>query len=96
MLFRSIDKAARDVIAAAGYGESFGHGFGHSLGLAVHEKPSANMLEERLMPEGVIISAEPGIYLDGRMGVRIEDLLYLTVEGSENLTHAPKELIIIG
>lgn len=92
---REIDAAARRVIAKAGYGEYFGHGFGHSLGLEVHESPSASPLERGKMPEGAVISAEPGIYLPNRFGVRIEDVLYLTGDGCENITKAPKELIIL-
>ena len=92
---REIDSAGRDVIEAAGYGAYFGHGFGHSLGLEVHESLRAAPLEKRALPEGAVISAEPGIYLPGRFGVRIEDLLYLTGTGSKNLTRTPKELIIL-
>lgn len=90
-----IDGAARDVIAKAGYGEYFGHGFGHSLGLDIHEAPNANPRGETLMPEGAVISAEPGIYLPGRFGVRIEDVMVLHHDGAEVITKAPKELIIL-
>ena len=90
-----IDGAARKVIADAGYGDFFGHGFGHSLGLEIHEAPNANTRIERPMPAGAVISAEPGIYLPGRFGVRIEDMLVLGENGNENLTKAPKELIIL-
>ena len=92
---REIDAAARNVIESAGYGEYFGHGFGHSLGLEIHESPNANTAEERVMPVGAVISAEPGIYIPGKFGVRIEDLLWLREEGAVNLTECPKELIII-
>lgn len=92
---KEIDAAGRKVIDAAGYGAYFGHGFGHSLGLDIHEGPNANPREERLMPVGAVISAEPGIYLPGRFGVRIEDILYLTEEGNENLTAFPKELLVL-
>lgn len=90
-----IHMAAASVIADAGYGEYFGHGFGHGVGLDVHEAPSANISNAEPMPEGAVISAEPGIYLPGRFGVRIEDVLYLTGEGRVNLTKADKELIIL-
>lgn len=90
-----IDGAARDVIEKAGYGEYFGHGFGHSLGLDIHEAPNANMRGEAPMPEGAVISAEPGIYLPGRFGVRIEDVMILRENGAEVITKAPKELIIL-
>ena len=92
---REIHMAAAKVIADAGFGEYFGHGFGHSLGLLVHESPSANPNNTEPMPEGAVISAEPGIYLPGRFGVRIEDMLYLKGQGNINLTKAPKELIIL-
>ena len=92
---RSIDKAARDVIADAGYGEYFGHSFGHSLGLDIHEAPPAAPSTETVMPVGAVISAEPGIYLPGRFGVRIEDVLILRDGGCENITHADKNLIIL-
>ena len=92
---REIDEAARAVIRDAGYGEYFGHSFGHSLGLDIHEAPNASPSCERAMPEGAVISAEPGIYLPGRFGVRIEDMLFLTNDGCVNLTKAPKELIIL-
>ena len=92
---RSIDAAARDVIAAAGYGEYFGHSFGHSLGLDIHEAPPAAPSTETVMPVGAVISAEPGIYLPGKFGVRIEDVLILRDGGCENITHADKNLIIL-
>jgi len=95
---KEIDQAARDVIGQAGYGDYFGHGFGHSIGLEIHETPNslrANPIEERAFPKGSVISAEPGIYLPGKFGVRIEDLLYLTETGNENLTSSTKDLIIL-
>lgn len=90
-----IDGAARGVIAAAGYGAYFGHSFGHSLGLDIHEAPNAMPGNDAPMPEHAVISAEPGVYLPGRFGVRIEDVLHLTAEGAENLTKSPKNLIIL-
>lgn len=92
---RDIDAAGRDVIVKAGYGEYFGHGFGHSLGLDVHESPSASPSESAVMPEGAVISAEPGIYIPGSFGVRIEDVLHLRGDGCEIITKAPKNLIIL-
>ncbi len=92
---REIHMAAAKVIADAGYGQYFGHGFGHSLGLLVHESPSANPNNTEPMPEGAVISAEPGIYIPGKFGVRIEDMLYLKGDGNINLTKAAKELIIL-
>ncbi|MBU5434197.1 Xaa-Pro peptidase family protein [Pseudoflavonifractor sp. MSJ-37] len=90
-----VDAAARKVIEDAGYGPYFGHGFGHSLGIEIHEAPNANAREERLMPVGAVVSAEPGIYLPGRFGVRIEDVAVYTEEGCQILTKSPKELIIL-
>lgn len=92
---RDIDAAARQVISDAGYGAYFGHGFGHSLGLDIHESPSANPSGLALMPEGAVCSAEPGIYLPGRFGVRIEDVMVLKKDGCRLLTKAKKELIIL-
>ena len=90
-----IDGAARKVISDAGYGEYFGHSFGHSLGLDIHESPAAAPSVQTPMPVGAVISAEPGIYLPDKFGVRIEDVLILGEGGCENITHAKKELIII-
>ena len=92
---KAVDAAARKVIADAGYGAYFGHSFGHSLGLEIHEDPGARPNNDQPLPEGAVISAEPGIYLPGRFGVRIEDMLWLRDGGAENLTSAPKELIIL-
>jgi len=91
----AIHGAGAAVIDAAGYGAFFGHGFGHSVGLEIHESPSAGPGNPKPMPAGVVVTAEPGIYLPGKFGVRIEDMLYLTPEGNRNLTNAPKELIIL-
>ncbi len=92
---RDIDAAARKVIEDAGYGEYFGHGYGHSLGIEVHESPNANTREETLLPVGAAVSAEPGIYLPGKFGVRIEDVTVLTADGCVDITKSPKELIIL-
>ena len=91
----AIDAAARKVIEDAGFGEYFGHGFGHSLGLDIHEAPNANPRGLAPLPAGAVISAEPGIYLPGRFGVRIEDVVVLEEGGCRNITKAPKELIIL-
>ena len=90
-----LDRAARDVIAAAGHAGHFGHGFGHSLGLDIHESPSANTRNDKALPAGCVMSAEPGIYLPGRFGVRIEDVIILRDDGCENITEFPKELIVL-
>ena len=92
---RDIDAAARQVIIDAGYGDYFGHGYGHSLGMEVHEAPNCNPSGETVMEEGMVVSAEPGIYLPGKFGVRIEDVVIFTKDGYENITHSPKELIIL-
>ena len=90
-----VDKAARDIIEAAGYGPYFGHGLGHSLGLNIHESPRAAKTYHRELVQGNIITIEPGIYLPGKFGVRIEDMVYLAADGKRNLTLAPKELRIL-
>ena len=90
-----VHAAAADVIAAAGYGEYFGHGFGHSVGLEIHEAPGAHPRNKELLPAGAVITAEPGIYLPGRFGVRIEDMVQIAEGEGINLTKAPKELIIV-
>ena len=92
---QAIDGAARKVIADAGYGQYFGHGFGHSLGLEIHEAPNANPTNDKPMPEGAAISAEPGIYIPGKFGVRIEDVMWLHDGASHVITKAPKNLIIV-
>ncbi|MCL2126288.1 MAG: aminopeptidase P family protein [Oscillospiraceae bacterium] len=90
-----VDAAARDVIKDAGYGEYFGHGFGHGVGIQVHEAPTASPISKDVLQAGAIISAEPGIYLPGRYGVRIEDVIYITENGCENITKLPKNLIVL-
>ncbi|MBR3978353.1 MAG: aminopeptidase P family protein [Oscillospiraceae bacterium] len=92
---KEIDAAARNVIREAGYGDYFGHGYGHSLGMEVHEPPNCNPRGETPMEVNMITSAEPGIYLPGKFGVRIEDLAIFTAEGHENITKSPKNLIIV-
>ena len=92
---RDIDGAARKVIADAGYGDYFGHGYGHSLGILIHEAPNANTRNDQPMPAGAVVSAEPGIYLPGKFGVRIEDVTVITETGCEVLTKSPKKLIIL-
>ena len=92
---RDIDGAARSVIEEAGYGRFFGHAFGHSLGLDIHESPNASPGNAEPMPEGAVISAEPGIYLPGKFGVRIEDVLVLRRDGCTNLTKSKKDLQIL-
>jgi len=90
-----IDAAARTVIENAGYGEYFGHGFGHSIGLEVHESLRASQVTEDILPAGAVMTAEPGIYLPGRFGVRIEDTIYITDNGCINITNLDKNLIVL-
>ncbi len=92
---KDIDGAARKVITDAGYGDYFGHGYGHSLGMEVHENPSPNARNDQPMPAGAYASAEPGIYLPGKFGVRIEDSVIFTEDGYENPVTSPKHLIIL-
>ena len=92
---KEVDAAARKVITDAGYGDFFGHGYGHGLGMEVHEAPNCNPSGETVMKVGMVASAEPGIYLPGKFGVRIEDVVIFTEDGCENITKSPKNLIIV-
>ena len=92
---KAVDAAARAVIQEAGYGDYFTHSFGHGVGVEIHEAPNASSGNEEPLPAGAVISAEPGIYLPGKLGVRIEDVIQITPEGCRNLTKAPKELLIL-
>ena len=89
------DKAARDVIDKAGYGDYFGHGTGHGVGIEIHEGPNLSPKSKNILKSGNVITVEPGIYLPGKFGVRIEDMAVITKNGCENLTNCPKELIIL-
>ena len=90
-----VDAAARKVIHDAGYGRNFGHGLGHSVGIEIHEMPSFSPKCEDIVEKGHVITVEPGIYVENFGGVRIEDLVAVTDDGINDLTHSPKELIII-
>jgi len=89
----SLDRAARSVIEKAGYGPAFGHGLGHGVGRRVHERPRVSSQSKEILPQGSVITIEPGIYLPGFGGVRIEDMVVLHKNGSRLLTHAPRELV---
>lgn len=92
---RAVDALARDYIASKGYGDYFGHGLGHSVGIEIHESPRFSTGEGEQIKPGMIMTVEPGIYLPGVGGVRIEDMVVITDKGIKNLTHSPKDLIII-
>lgn len=91
----ALDAIARDHIASYGYGEAFGHSTGHGIGLEIHEGPNVSFRADKAFVPGNVITNEPGIYLPGIGGVRIEDDLLITATGNKVLTHAPKELIIL-
>lgn len=97
VLGAEVDRAARQVIEAAGYGDRFGHATGHGVGLEVHEGPRLSALaeDERLEP-GMVVTVEPGIYIPGWGGVRIEDLVVVTEDGGEILTRVSKDLLEVG
>lgn len=90
---READALARDVISAAGFGESFGHSLGHGLGLEVHEAPRLARTAEDPIPAGVVVTVEPGIYLEGWGGVRLEDDIFLTARGAQCLSDGRTELL---
>ena len=90
---RAVVGAARDLIEAAGYGERFGHGLGHGVGLEVHEEPRLTKRAEGELVAGNVVTVEPGIYLPGELGVRIEDLVAVTDGGAEVFTDFPKTLV---
>jgi Xaa-Pro aminopeptidase len=92
---REVDLAARNHIESKGYGQYFGHSTGHGIGLEVHEAPSVTTRSEEVLTPGMVITVEPGIYLPGFGGVRIEDDVLVTDSGAEVFTHCRKDLIII-
>ena len=91
----SVDAAARSVIAAAGYGDRFIHRTGHGIGLETHEEPYIVEGNSRPLEPGFAFSIEPGIYLDGQHGARIEDIVVVTQDGAERLNQRPRELTVL-
>jgi Xaa-Pro aminopeptidase len=90
-----VDKVAREVIDAAGHGDRFGHGLGHGVGLELHEGPRLSLRSDDVLSPGEVVTVEPGIYLPGKLGVRIEDLVVVTEDGLRNLSSLPKDLQIV-
>jgi Xaa-Pro aminopeptidase len=91
----AVDSAARDPIAEAGHGDDFGHGLGHGVGLEVHEAPRLSQRSEDVLAPGEVVTVEPGVYLAGKLGVRIEDLVVVGEDGPRNLSGLPKNLQVV-
>ena len=89
------DRASREVIEKAGYGKYFGHGLGHGVGVEIHESPRLSPKSRATLRAGNVVTVEPGVYLPGEFGVRIEDMAVVTADGCRNLTRCPKELIVL-
>ncbi len=90
-----VDAVARDVISQAGYGDFFGHGLGHGVGLEIHEGPRLSPRDHTILEPGMVVTVEPGIYLPGWGGVRIEDLTLITREGCEIISKSSKKMIVV-
>ena len=95
LVCKDIDKVARDLIYGAGYEGCFGHGLGHSVGIEIHENPNFNMRCETILQPGTVMTVEPGIYLENKFGVRIEDMVYVTENGCLDITESEHQLIIL-
>ncbi|QEW20823.1 Xaa-Pro dipeptidase [Marinibacterium anthonyi] len=93
---RQIDEAARNHIAQAGYGENFLHRTGHGLGIEVHEPPYMTGSSDTVLEEGMVFSIEPGIYLTGRFGLRLEEIVYLTKDGAVKFSELPRDVVVVG
>jgi Xaa-Pro aminopeptidase len=90
-----VDAVAREIIDAAGHGDEFGHGLGHGVGLEVHEGPTLSTRSEDTLAATEVVTVEPGVYVQGSHGVRIEDLVVVTEDGHRNLSSLPKELQVV-
>lgn len=95
LVCKDIDKIARDIIYGAGYEGCFGHGLGHGVGIEIHENPAFNTRCDKPLQVGTVMTVEPGIYIENKFGVRIEDMVYVTEQGCLNITNSPKQLIIL-
>lgn len=95
MAGKDVDAVARDYIASKGYGDNFGHGLGHALGILVHDGPAFSRTSDAVLEPGMVVTVEPGIYIEGWGGVRVEDDVLVTEAGAEILTHATKQLLLI-
>jgi Xaa-Pro aminopeptidase len=95
MTLQQVDAVARRYIEKKGFGKFFGHGLGHGVGLAVHEEPLLSPLADGELPEGAVVTVEPGIYIPGKGGVRIESLVHITKDGAFPITTLPKKLNVL-
>ena len=87
---RELDAVARDFLADHGYGAAFGHSLGHGVGLEIHEAPAVSYRSKTVLKPGMVVTIEPGVYLEGDLGVRIEDLVFITETGCEVVSHSVK------
>jgi Xaa-Pro aminopeptidase len=87
---KELDAVARKIIRKAGYGRHFGHALGHGVGLEIHEAPVASSRSDTVLKPGMVVTVEPGVYLEGQAGVRIEDLVLVTADGHQVLTSSPR------
>ena len=92
---KDVDAVSREIIRNKGYGDYFGHGLGHGVGVEIHEYPNLSPASDSILQVGNIVTVEPGIYIPEKFGVRIEDMALITENGCNNLTKAPKNLIIL-